>query len=149
MHHTLVFHTINISRKLQKAVSYKSNSLSLSYTEISALIICESQIQVSQMELAQMLQIEPPSVVTMIDKLENQKLVKRKPIIGNRRKYQIVLTALGKTKIENLESHASKIESQIRSSLGAKKTKEFLEIINIIGSLNLTRREVKNELPSA
>ena len=137
MHHTLVFHIINISRKLQKAVSYKSDSLSLSYTEISVLMILESQIQTSQIELAQKLQIEPSSVVTLIDKLENQKLVKRKPIIGNRRKYQIVLTALGKTKIENLETHASKIEFRIRSSLGAKKTKELLRMINIIGSLNL------------
>lgn len=129
--HTLVFHLLVVSRKLQKALGYTSHPIPL--TQARALLVIESQNEISQQEIAQKLQLEPASVVTLIDELEKHKLVKRTTPPGNRRKYHIELTKKGKNIAKLTKKQAFKLEKFIGGRL---KTRNKNELFNLLNDLN-------------
>lgn len=51
---------------------------------------------VAQGELAELLEVEHPTVVRLLDGLEHQSLIERRPVPGDRRAKEIVLTAEGR-----------------------------------------------------
>lgn len=129
--HTLVFHLLGVSRKLQKALGHTSHPIPL--TQARALLVIESQNEISQQEIAQKLQLEPASIVTLIDELEKQKLVKRTTPLNNRRKYHIELTKEGKEIARLTKKQASELEKFIGNKLKAhNKTALF----NFLSDLN-------------
>lgn len=129
--HTLVFHLLGVSRKLQKALGYTSHPIPL--TQARALLVIESQNDISQQEIAQKLQLEPASIVTLIDELERHKLVKRKTPLNNRRKYHIELTKKGEDIAKLTKKQASELEKFIGGGL---KTSNKNALFNLLNDLN-------------
>lgn len=131
--HTLVFHLIGVSRKLQKALGYASHPIPL--TQARALLVVESQNDISQQEIAQTLQLEPASIVTLIDELERLKLVKRRTPPGNRRKYHIELTKEGKKIAKLTRKRASELEKFIGSKLKAGNKNAIFNFLNDLNGI--------------
>lgn len=129
--HTLVFHLLGVSRKLQKALGYTSHPIPL--TQARALLVIDSQNDISQQEIAQRLQLEPASIVTLIDELEKLKLVERKTPPKNRRKYHIELTKEGKKIAELTRKQAFELEKFIGSKLKVRNKKI---LFNFLSDLN-------------
>jgi DNA-binding MarR family transcriptional regulator len=127
--HTLVFHTINLAKKLQKDIGFKSAPLSLSYSEASALLVIASQKTISQKEIAQTLRLEPASVVTLVDELEKLRLVKRLHSNGDRRKYQIILTEAGQSKAKLLKKRSYQLDHFLEKQLSPKEIQIFFPIV--------------------
>lgn len=117
MKHTIVFHTIDTARKIQKLIDFKDQPISLSYSEASALLIIDSTTELSQKKLSLMLNLEPASIVTLIDQLEKSKLVRRQATNSDRRKYHIVLTLKGKTKVAQIEKKSLLLDNFLSSKL--------------------------------
>lgn len=161
MKHTLVFHLIGVAKKLQKAIGYKAQPLALSYSQTSALLVIDSQKEISQVEIAKKLHLEPASIVTLVDELEKLKLVTRKTSLNNRRKYNIDLTEKGKTYTQTIRKQTYEIENLISSQLSPKDSQNLFSILDKLslaldnwrpkGSNNTKpyRKEVQNELSSA
>lgn len=163
MEHTLAFHLIKTSRQLQNVIGFKSTSVALSSSEASALLIIDSQKEISQIEIALKLHLKPASVVSLVDELEKLKLVSRSTIKKDRRKYQIQLTEKGVEQVKEIRKLANKLESFIRSKLSKEEvTTLFLALEKISNTLeswpneiNIAeykkRKGVKNEkqLPNA
>lgn len=158
MKHTLVFHLIGLSKKLQRSIGLKSQPISLSYSQAAAMLVIDSLDKTSQIEIARKLHLQPASIVTLIDELEKLRLVERHIQPGNRRTYQIHLTELGKAEIIKVRNQALKVEVFIKSQLTKKEYQSFISIIeklsqgidniqNVTPKL-INRKEVKNELPS-
>src|SRR3990170_1450477 len=129
MKHTFVFHIIGLARKIQKVIGFKSPPLSLSYSEASALLVIDSQKNISQREIAAKLHLEPASVVTLIDELEKLDLVKRQSPDGDRRKYHIVLTDDGKRKVRQIKKRIHQLEDALRGKLSQKEIASFFPIL--------------------
>ena len=155
MKHTLTFHLIRLSKKIQNAIGFKSQPISLSYSQANALVIIASQNPVSQSDIAQMLHLKPASVVTLIDELERLKLVKRKTNLANRRKYQITLTEKGLDKANIIKNQTQKLELFLKNNLTKQELETFTSIIerltdqveNWQPNSKISREEVKHELP--
>ena len=132
MKHTIVFHTINVAKKMRKAIGLKLGNPPFSYSQSSALLAIDSQKEISQREIATRLHLQPASVVSLIDELERLKLVIRKPTSFDRRKYNITLTPEGKTLACKIRLEASQLENFLREKLGSNKAEKFfLTIENI------------------
>ena len=155
MKHTLTFHLIGLSKKLQKVIGFKSQPLALSYSQASALSIINAQEQISQAEIASKLQLKPASVVTIIDGLEKLKLVKRQSPVGNRRKYNIALTTQGAVASKNIKIQTERLENFLKSKLSKKELQYLTSIIDKLSfevenfKINPNRKEVTYELPGA
>lgn len=131
--HTLVFHLLGVSRKLQKALGHSSRPIPL--TQARALLVIDSQNEISQYEIAQKLQLEPGSIVTLIDELEKLKLVKRKTPINNRRKYHIDLTDEGKKIARITKKQAFTLEKFIGTNLKAHDKDKFVNLLNELSAI--------------
>lgn len=139
--HTLVFHLLGVSRKLQKALGHSSRPIPL--TQARALLVIDSQNEISQYEIAQKLQLEPGSIVTLIDELEKLKLVKRKTPINNRRKYHIDLTDEGKKIAKLTKKQAFELEKFIESKLKARNKNALFNFLKDLNGILDTWQPIK------
>lgn len=126
--HTITFHTIALARRLQKVLGFKSSPSGISHSKASAILVLDSKPNISQKELSWRVHLEPASVVTLIDELEKMDLVKREQIIGDRRKYQVVLTEKGKEGASQLRKQGAALENYLRNKLGPKKSEDYFKI---------------------
>ena len=134
MKHTIVFHTINVAKKMRKAIGLKLGNPPFSYSQSSALLSIDSQKEISQREIATRLHLQPASVVSVIDELERLKLVIRKPTSSDRRKYNITLTPSGKELASKIRREASQLENFLREKLGSSEAEKFFQTIENISS---------------
>lgn len=157
MKHTLVFHLIGLSKKLQGVIGLKSPLLPLSYSQAAALLVIDSLPKASQIDIAKKLHLKPASVVTMIDQLEKFHLVNRRVQAKNRRAYQIELTTIGKNEVINIKKHTQRVENFVKSQLTSSELQSFMSIVEKISERldeahtirqTLNGKGVKNELPS-
>ncbi|OGE04900.1 hypothetical protein A3B51_02410 [Candidatus Curtissbacteria bacterium RIFCSPLOWO2_01_FULL_41_18] len=129
MEHTLIFHSIDVAKRIQKVIDFKSPPLSLSYSQASALLVSDSQKEITQKELASKLRLEPATIVTLIDELERLKLVKRVSIDDDRRKYHIALTPAGKNKAKQIKVKTVQLDSFLKNKLAKQELNNLHSIL--------------------
>lgn len=158
MTHTLVFHLIDLGKKLQK-IGFLNQPQSLSYSQAITLVVINSQGEISQTEIAAKLNLKPASIVTLIDELEKLKLVKRRQVVNNRRKYQIILTKQGKLLAAEIAEQIKELENFLKNQLSPDEREKLHKTVEKLAlSLEnwptnnlhkLVGKEVKHELPGA
>ena len=114
--HTLVFHLIDLGKKLQKA-GFSNQPQSLSYSQATTLVVINSQREICQNEIADKLHLKPATIVSLVDELEKLKLVKRQQVVNNRRKYQIILTKQGNLLVGEITKQIKALENYLRNQL--------------------------------
>ncbi|MBI2327058.1 winged helix-turn-helix transcriptional regulator [Candidatus Curtissbacteria bacterium] len=147
MKHTLTFHSIGFAKKLDKVIGFKSSPLSLSYSQASAVLVSDSQKEISQREIASHLHLEPATVVTLIDELEKLKLVKRLHTNGDRRKYKVVLTNKGKSAARQIKNRTWRINNYLKSQLSKKEFEMFNKSLEKLTNALDKWKGGENEIP--
>ena len=127
MTHTLVFHLIDLGKKLQKIGFLKQPRLS--YSEATTLFVINSQKEISQTEIANKLHLKPASIVTLVDNMEKLKLVKRQAIVNNRRKYQIILTREGQILAEEIAKQIKGLENFLKNQLSPDEQEKLRKTV--------------------
>lgn len=127
MRHTLAFHAANLGRKLQKFANFKSPLASLCYSQSYALIIIASEKNLTQAQIAARLNLDPASVVSLIDELEEDGLVKRRDSSNDRRKHQVILTVKGRKILNQVEEKTRRLDDFLKDKL----TKDEIENFNM------------------
>ncbi len=144
MKHTLVFHLIGLSKKFQKAIGQNSGTSPLSYTQATTLLIIDSLPFANQSEIAKRLHLQPATIVTLIDELEKQALVRRNPTPNDRRTYQILLTDMGKKELEAIKRKSKSIEKFVKNQLSSHEFELLTAIVDkLTKSLDETQSNVK------
>jgi len=69
----------------------------------------------SQRQLATALGVEGPTVTRHLDRLERNGLIARDRSTGDRRVHQVHLTPAGQAHLDQVESHATALDHQLRS----------------------------------
>ena len=140
MPHSISFHTIKLSKKIQKQIGYRDPPLLLSNSEASALLLIIVSDQISQSAIAHHLGLEPASVVTLIDQLEKKGLASRsKDANGDRRKHQITLTPKGQALAKEVEKKTYQLEKYIKKNIPKNELVLFAKTLDKITYL-LERR---------
>lgn len=150
MKHTIVFHSINFAKRLQKAIGFKAAPLFLSYSEATALLIIDSSKNTIQKEIATKLNLEPASVVNLLDKLEKLNLVKREITKKDRRKHQISLTKEGQKAVRQIQSKALSLDNYLKRHLSVQELQNFTRTLEKLSELiSKWKGGEKNEIPHA
>jgi MarR family transcriptional regulator for hemolysin len=84
-----------ISRKLRTLFDARVRAKGLTLARARTLIHLARKDGMTQTELAEILEVEGPTLVRVLDGLEAQGLTERRPVEGDRRAKQIALTAEG------------------------------------------------------
>jgi len=78
----------------------------------------------TQIELAEVLEVEPPTIGRLLDPLEAQGLIERRAVENDRRAKQIVLTDAGRS----LAAELQKITDELREAIIPDVSEEELRI---------------------
>jgi MarR family transcriptional regulator for hemolysin len=84
-----------VSRKVRTLFDARVRAKGLTLARARTLILLAKKDGMTQTELADALEIEGPTLVRLLDGLEKQELLERKPVDGDRRAKQIALRGAG------------------------------------------------------
>jgi len=97
-----------------------------SYAVLKALIEDDGR---SQRELSTQLGIHRNAMVTVVDKLESQGLVKRMPHPGDRRAFAVTLTAKARDLMPALDAQGRAQENEITDTMTAAEREQVLQYL--------------------
>jgi DNA-binding MarR family transcriptional regulator len=87
----------------------------------SALMVLGERGAVSQQELGGMIGVDPRNLVPVIDVLERQRLVERRPHASDRRRNALDLTQAGRSLLKMLSASGRTLENEMLSGLDANE----------------------------
>lgn len=76
-----------------------------------------SEAGISQAQLAERANVEPPTMVRVLDRLEAQGLVERRPSLTDRRVNHLQLTAAAEPVVREIEAVAEQLRSEVMSEI--------------------------------
>jgi len=116
---TLGFLISDIARLTRRAFQDRLEGAALSVAEARTLYLVSRNEGMRQVDLAGMLEVQPIAMARLIDKLEAMKLVERRPVVEDRRAYQIYLRPEAKPALDALETEAQGLRREITQGLSA------------------------------
>jgi MarR family transcriptional regulator for hemolysin len=75
----------------------------------------------SQRELADLMRIEPPTLVRQLDKLAEEGLVERQPDPDDRRVVRVIVTKAGRRRLAQLHEVVHEVDVELRGALPARE----------------------------
>src|SRR4051812_29240394 len=75
----------------------------------------------SQRELAELMGIEPPTLVRHLDKLADEGLVERQPDPDDRRVVRVLVTRAGRKRLAQLHEVVLELDAELRGALSARE----------------------------
>ncbi|MDX1595563.1 MAG: MarR family transcriptional regulator [Nitrosopumilaceae archaeon] len=118
------------SKSLEKALGEKlKKELSLSGSKWKVLAALSIQDGISQTHLAELIFVEGPTLVSMIDKLEQMELVKRKPDPEDRRNNLIYMTKKSENMINVIVECILEFRKKITSNISERDLETTKEVL--------------------
>ncbi len=84
----------------------------------------------TQTELADLLEIEGPTLVPLLDSLEKQALIERRPVAGDRRAKQIALTEAGQEQAAYVNILVQEFRSDVLKETSEDDLKAALRVFH-------------------
>lgn len=101
------------SRKLRTLFDARVRTMGLTLARARTLMHLARKGGMTQTELAELLEVEGPTLVRLLDGLEAQGLIERRPVEGDRRAKQIVLTPEG----QELAAKVTRLANDVREEV--------------------------------
>jgi len=97
----------------------------------------------SQRELADLMRIEPPTLVRHLDKLTDEGLVERRPDPDDRRIVRVVVTPAGRARLAELHEVVHEVDAELRRILTKRDAEVLGRVLPRIHT-SFTRPEVSS-----
>jgi DNA-binding MarR family transcriptional regulator len=129
---SLGFLVADVSRLLRRAFEKQLQGSGISLAQARTLVYVARHEGVRQIDLAELLEIQPIRLARLIDQLEKMKLVERRPSPDDRRAYLIQLLPGARTVLAKFEETANTIRTEATKSLSAAKVAAMMRALNTI-----------------
>ena len=106
-----------VSRKLRTLFDARVRASGLTLARARMLMLLAKSDCLTQTELAVALEVEGPTLVRLLDGLEKQGLIARKPVKGDRRAKQITLTDAGRKQTTKVSRIAANVREEVLSGI--------------------------------
>ena len=123
-HYLSMINHMTIQKKLMEQL--KNTGLTLGQPKV--LDYLKDHDGVSQKEIAAGCLIEAGSLTSILNRMEEKKLIERKMLNGNRRTFHIFMTESGKKNQKLVEEAFKKIEKTALNGISEEEQKLFMEI---------------------
>ncbi|MBS3647214.1 MarR family transcriptional regulator [Pseudaminobacter sp. 19-2017] len=104
-------------RKLRTLFDARVRAKGLTLGRARTLMHIARRDGMTQTELAEFLEVEGPTLVRLLDGLESQGLIERRPVEGDRRAKQIVLTKDGHTLAAEVTRLANELREEVLADI--------------------------------
>lgn len=94
----------------------------------------------NQKEIARGCHIEPATLTSVLNRMEEKKIIERRMLHGNRRSLYVFLTDLGKELVLSVETAFLQIEEEAFQGVSEGEKEQFMKIFSRI-YFNLTGKE--------
>ncbi|SCX88154.1 MarR family winged helix-turn-helix transcriptional regulator [Microvirga guangxiensis] len=121
-----------VSRKMRTLFDARVRAEGLTLPRARALILLAKKDCVNQTELAEALEIEGPTLVPLLDGLERQGLIVRKPVDGDRRAKQVALTAAGQEQASHVNGLVKDFRSDVLKDVSEDDLKAAIRVFHAI-----------------
>jgi MarR family transcriptional regulator for hemolysin len=122
-----------ISRKMRTLFDARVRARGLTLARARTLMHLARKDRMTQTELAEVLEIEGPTLVRLLDGLGNQGLIVRQPVEGDRRAKQIALTDMGREQAGEVSRLADEIRSEVLANVSEVDLLTAVRIFKIMG----------------
>lgn len=140
----------DVSRLLRRRYEQtaRDEGLGLTRTQCSVLAHLARQEGVNQATLAQTMDIEPITLVRLLDRLEEAGFIQRKPDPQDRRAYVLELTAKARPMLERIYDVAAKVYEEAQAGFSKTDSAQILALLHRLKA-NLCRRTTEAAVPAA
>jgi len=108
--------------------------MDLSPARVTALSIIAMEPEINQTTLAKRLDVAGPSVLKLVDALEEGGLIRREDVADDRRRYNLVLTPAGRAKVEALRSALAAYEERLAQRLSAAERTQLMALLERVAT---------------
>lgn len=122
-HYMLMVNHVILQKKL--FLSLKDTGLTLGQPKV--LDFLREKDGAAQKEIAAACHIEPASLTTILNGMEEKGMIQRKNMNGNRRSWHIFLTDRGKEMVEAIDKGFEELEVQAFSGISGEERENFLK----------------------
>jgi MarR family transcriptional regulator, transcriptional regulator for hemolysin len=138
----VLFQLSDVARSMRTYIDQCAREHGMTRAQWGALARLERQEGMTQAELAEGLEIQPISLVRLIDRLCGHGLVERRPHPSDRRANRLYLTDKGHATLAQLIPLGKEISSDVLAALGEAEVAELLRKLLLIKS-NIRRAAAK------
>lgn len=133
----LGFLLADVVRLMRRSFSHQMGDSPITLNEARALAYIGRDHGLRQIDLAEMLEIQPIQVARLIDKLAHLKLVERLPVPGDRRAYHIHLLPAAGEVLASFEKLANVMRQEAMAGLSSEQLDMMLAgLTHIRNNLN-------------
>jgi len=135
----LVAQLVETSRLLRNYIDHRAKGRGTTRAQWIVLFRLRQQEGLSQVDLADVLELQPISLVRLLDRLVEHKLLERKPDPADRRANRLFLTPKGRQLVDDLDSLRDAIATDVLSDISEAAIESTLEtLIEMKARINTT-----------
>jgi MarR family transcriptional regulator for hemolysin len=125
-HREVLFQLTDVARALRTYVDQCVRRHGMTRAQWGVLLRLDRREGMTQAEMADALEIQPISLVRLIDRLCEQKLVERRPHPSDRRANRLYLTPKGRATLERLAPLGREISGDVLSGFEEREIRQML-----------------------
>jgi len=127
------FSVARIARRWRKLLDERLKDLGVTQARWSTMVALHRGGEgTTQRQLAELMSIENPTLVRLLDNLENQGLIERRPCEHDRRARRLYLTPHGESFMDQLDTRAEGLRDQLMNGITPKELEICLDVFNRI-----------------
>ena len=123
---------VEISRLLRNYIDHRAKGRGTTRAQWIVLFRLREQEGLSQVDLAEVLELQPISLVRLLDRLVDHGLLERRPDPRDRRANRLFLTKAGRQLVDDLDSLRDSIATDVLQGIPAAKIETSLEALRDI-----------------
>ena len=139
----LITQLVESSRLLRNYIEHRAKSRGTTRAQWIVLFRLRQQEGLSQVDLAEVMELQPISLVRLLDRLVNQGLLERRPHPTDRRANQLYLTDTGRRLVDDLDSLRDSIATEALRDASAASLQSALTVLQQV------KDNVKNNAETA
>jgi MarR family transcriptional regulator for hemolysin len=123
----ILFQLADVARAMRTFIDQRARQHGMTRAQWAVLIRLERQEGMTQAEMAESLEIQPISLVRLIDPLCDHKLVERRPHPSDRRANRLYLTPKGRATLERLVPLGREVSGAVLASFSEAEASALLQ----------------------
>ncbi|WP_296935732.1 MarR family transcriptional regulator [uncultured Marinobacter sp.] len=127
------FAVARVTRRWRKMLDERLKDLGVTQARWSTMVYLEKGGEgLTQRELASLMAIENPTLVRLLDSLEQQGLIERRPCPNDRRARRLHLTSAGRAFMDDLSERAEVLREEMLEGISDKEIECTVKVFNKI-----------------
>ena len=127
------FAVARVTRRWRKMLDERLKDLGVTQARWSTMVYLEKGGEgITQRELASLMAIENPTLVRLLDSLEQQNLIERRPCPNDRRARRLHLTNAGRAFMDDLSERAEVLREEMLEGISDKEIECTVKVFHKI-----------------